>query len=260
MTRLFVPPMTRVDSTYRGKPTHRYVDGRGDDIPGVTSIIDQGIPKPALINWASKVTAEYAVDHWNDLAELPTSARLEELKGARWKTSREAMAKGTAVHALAELVVHGEPVDVPAELEGYVQAYIQFLDDFEAEPVAVEIAVVNYSIGYAGTLDVILEIDGARWLVDVKTGKAIYGEAALQVAAYANAEAYVGADGIERPMIPVDRLGAIHVRADGYTFHPLPDDPSVFLNFRYAAAVSRLVKALPTYVGAPLEAPAREAS
>lgn len=255
----FVPPLRRIDSTYRGKPTHRYEDGRGMKIPGVTTLLNDGIPKPQLINWAASTTAEYALDHWDELSDKPVGVRLKELVGARFEISREAMRKGTDVHALAELLVHGTEIEVPEPLAGHVESYVAFLNEWNPEPVIVEAAVVNYSVGYAGTLDLVVDMAGERWLLDIKTGKRVYGETALQLAAYANAESYVVAEGLEAPMPSVDRLGVIHVTDSGYELRAVPHDELIFRQFRYAAAVARATKDLDTYIGAPLSPPRSEA-
>jgi hypothetical protein len=53
---------------------HSYlVDGQ--KLPGVTTILNT-LPKNALVEWAGKTTANYAVDYWAELAELTPSKRL----------------------------------------------------------------------------------------------------------------------------------------------------------------------------------------
>ena len=59
----------------RGKG-HSYVDtDTGEKIPGVTTYIGDGVPKPALVNWAGNSTAEYAVDHWDELSYVESYVR-----------------------------------------------------------------------------------------------------------------------------------------------------------------------------------------
>lgn len=254
----FEPPITRVDSTYRGKPTHHYRDANGNRIPGVTTLLNDGLPKPQLITWAAETTASYALDHWDELADKPIAERLKELTGARFSVQKAAMEKGTEVHAIAELLVHGQAVEVPERIAAHVDNYVRFLNDWEPEPVLVERPVVNYSIGYAGTLDLVADMAGQRWLLDIKTGKRVYGETALQLAAYAFAERYVESPGVELPMPSVDRIGVIHVTDSDYELRALPTDELVFRQFRYVAAVARVMRDLDTYVGPPLSPPILE--
>jgi hypothetical protein len=252
----FTPPMRRVDRVYRGRPSHHYEDATGRHIPGVTTLIDKGIPKPALIRWGMNTTAEYAVNNWADLDALPVADRLKELKGAAYADRDRAAKRGSEIHGLAERLAHGEAVETPPEIAGHVDAYVAFLDEHEPEGVLAEVAVVNYTIGYAGTLDLIADMQGQRWLLDIKsTRSGVYGETALQLAGYRYAEKYVDAEGVEQDMPEVDRCGVVWVRADGYDLVPVEADPAVFLEFRYAMRIARWVDETSKHViGKPLTA------
>ena len=79
-----------------------------------------------------------------------------------------------------------------------------------------------------------------RGLLDIKTTRSgIYGETALQIAAYRNAEFYLDADGEEQPMPAVDACGAIWVRADGYDLIPVDASPTTFRTFLYVQQVAK---------------------
>jgi hypothetical protein len=241
----FVPPIRRVE-TAKG---HYYKDGNGTRIPGVTTMLGEGVPKPALINWAANATAEYAVDNWDALTDLQPSARLKELQGARYAASDKAKRRGTEVHGYAERLVKGEQVTgIPDELRGHTEAYTRFLDKFDVDPILVEATIVNYRHGYAGRLDLVAELtdnDGQRriLLLDAKTNeRGIYGETALQLAAYRYAEFYVDADGKEQPMIPVAGCGAILISSDDAQLIPCTAGPEQFKSFRIAAAMRDIVK------------------
>ncbi|MBQ1163885.1 hypothetical protein KBZ21_38450, partial [Streptomyces sp. A73] len=71
---------------------------------------------------------------------------------------------------------------------------------------------------YSGTPDVIGDVpDGRRLICDYKSGRSgIWGETALQLAAYARAEFYLDEHGIEQPIPHVDGGLAVWLRADGY--------------------------------------------
>lgn len=252
----YIEPVRRVDSTTRfGKPTHHYVDGNNQRIPGVTTILSDGMPKPALVGWGIKSVAEYAVDHWTELDGKAPSERLSTLKGSPYADRDRAARRGTEVHALAEQLVHGQEVDVPEELAGHVDAYVRFLNDWEPAPVVTETTVYHLAYGYAGSLDLIADFaDGKRRLVDVKTTRSgVYGETAYQLAAYRFAEKYLDADGQAQPMLEVDECAVIHVRADGYSLIPVRTDEQVLREFRHIGRVARAAADCRSYVGAPLE-------
>lgn len=257
----FTAPIRRREGKSFGRATHWYVDANGLKVPGVTTILKDGIPKPALVGWGIKSVAEYALDHWDDLAGLAPSERLKTLKGAPYADRDAAAQRGTEVHALAERLVRGEEIDVPDELAGHVESYVRFLDDWDPQPVLVERTVVNYAIGYAGTLDLVADLGGRRLLLDVKTNRSgVYGDVAFQLAAYRYAEHYVAEDGTEPVMPEVDGAGVIHVRADGYDLVPVEAGPRQFTEFRHIARVARAVEASRGYVGEALTPPTTEAS
>lgn len=244
----------RIDSTYRGKPTHHYkIDGQKAD--GVTTLLGDGLPKPALLPWGIKSVAEYAADHLDRLVEMQPMGRealVAALKQAPYTERDTAAKRGTEVHLLAELLAQGEEVTVPPELAGHVESCVRFLDDWKIKPVVVEAVVASRRWNYCGTLDIVADLpDGSRSLIDYKTSRSgIFGETALQLAAYAHAEVYL--DGEEEK--PVSDLGitcahAVWIRADGYTVYPVDISEQTFKTFCHVAYVARQAKTLKALIG-----------
>ena len=255
--------MTRFTAPMRRKETakgHYYVDANNHRIPGVTTILGDGVPKPALINWAANATAEWAVDHFDELLEMTPAARLKKLSGARYETTDKAKKRGTEVHGYGERLIKGEKVTaIPDELRGHVEAYARFLDKFEVDPILIETPVVNYKIGYAGTLDLVAEITDSKGerrilLLDLKTNeKGIFGETALQLAAYRYAEKYIDAVGAEHDMPEVEGCGAILISSDNAQLIPTTSGPEQFKSFRIAAAMRDIVNNSRDLVGAAVQ-------
>jgi hypothetical protein len=211
---------------------------------GATTILGNTLAKKALVEWAGKTTAAYAVDHWAELTDMSLSKRLEKLNKARYEDRDAAANRGTDVHALAEQLVNGRQVDVPEPLAGHVESYVDFLNTWEPDPVLVESVVANRKVWYCGTLDLVADLAGTRWLLDVKTSRSgIFGETALQLAAYGYAEVYLDDQGDEQPMadLGIERYGAIHVRADGWDLYPLVVDDEVWSTFRHLAWIDRIL-------------------
>lgn len=250
----FTAPIRRVE-TARG---HYYKDAAGQRVPGVTTIIGDGVPKPALINWAANATAEAAVDHWDELSQLAPAARLKKLQGARYEVKDTAARRGTEVHAAAEKLLAGEAVQVPDEIAGHVEAYARFLDEFKVEPVHVEFSCVSYRWGYAGTADLCAWVqlpDRGRslLLMDLKTTRSgIFGETALQLAAYRYADKWAGADGVEIDPPTVDYCAGIHVRTDGYDLVPVEAGDQEFKDFLYAMRVGGFCARSRDLIGSPI--------
>lgn len=249
----YMPPIRRVD-TAKG---HYYKDAAGSRVPGVTTIIGDGIPKPALINWAANATAEAAIDQWDQLAALGPAARLKRLQGARYEAKDTAARRGTEVHTAAEKLLAGETVQVPEDIAGHVEAYARFLDEFHVEPVHVEFSCISYKWGYAGTADlcawvVLPERGRTLLLMDLKTTRSgIFGETALQLAGYRYADVWV-VDGEEREPDKVAHCAGIHVRGDGYDLVPVEAGDVEFKDFLYAARIRQFTARSRDLVGPPI--------
>lgn len=211
----------------------------GQKVDGVTTVISNGIPKPALINWAAREVATYAADNLEAIATLDRAARIDLLKGSHYRERDAAARRGTEVHGLAEKLINGEEITVPEELSGHVDSYMRFLDEWNPTPILVEAVVGHRTHKWMGTFDLFAEMGGVPWLLDIKTTRSgIYGETALQLAAYRHAEFYLDAADNEQPMPWADRVGAIWVRADGYDIVPVEADEKVYRAFRYAQQIA----------------------
>lgn len=256
---------------------HYYVDQEtGERVPGVTTILDSGLPKKALINWAATATAEYAVDHWDELAELGPSARLKKLNGGRYAAKDEAANRGTQVHKMGERLMAGESVVVPDPIRAYVDSYVRFLDEFQLRVRHIEALVYSETHRYVGTFDIFGDIalpdmpeydhlprdsDGfvCDCLIDAKTNRSgIFGETALQLAGYRFAE-FMQPDpddpdtAFEMP--PVAWTGAVWIRPDGYSLIPVTAGEEQHRAFLYAQQVGIFDQGARDLIGDRIEPP-----
>lgn len=228
---------------------HRYwLDGK--TVPGVTTIIGKGLPKPALPYWAARTVAEYVADDPARIARLladnDKASAVAALKQVPWTARDVAAVRGTEVHALAEQVVKGETVEVPVHLARHVKGYVQLIDELDLEPVAVESPVASRTHRYAGTADLFATVHGEPWLLDLKTSSGVYGDYALQLAAYAHAD-FMG--DLENPeyetAVPeAHRYGVIHVTEDGATLHEYTDTEGAWDAFLKVKAVADITKTI----------------
>lgn len=228
----------------------------GAKVPGVTTILKM-TPKPALIEWAGRVTAEYAVDYWDELAGLKPSERLRRLNRARFEDRDTAARRGTEVHRLAEQLVAGRQVTVPDPLADHVRSYIAWLDAWGIDPIGIELVVANRTIGYCGTVDLICDMSGATVLAEIKTSRSgVFSESALQACAYQRAEVYVlPGDETEHPMSDwgIDQCVAVHVRSDGYDVRPLDTGPAVWSYYQHLVALHAADEDKAGWVGEAIE-------
>lgn len=197
-------------------------------IPGVTSIIGV-LDKPALVTWAARTVARHAVDNWDRLAGMPLLDRYTELERAQYAKNKEAAVRGKRIHALGEKIMRGETVSTDdASLRQAAQVYANLLDEWDLQPIGIEMSCVNYAYQYAGTADGVFYSPRLGTVIaDIKTGKKAYSEVALQLAAYRYCDEYLieierrgprggklPSDWEARPMPEVDGAVVIHIERE----------------------------------------------
>ena len=171
-------------------------------VPSITNVIG-GLDKPALPRWAAKMVAETASRKRHALPEMEEAEAVDLLKGSPWSKSKRAADRGTDIHAYLEARLWGrDPEPLSEEAAEYVAAAEAWLHTWQPEPLLTETTV--FGVGYAGTGDLWARIGGVETIVDFKTGKALYDDSALQIAAlWGASEAMV--DGELRLAPPVTR-------------------------------------------------------
>lgn len=149
--------------------------------PSVTQILSI-LDKPALRYWFGRqVYLAMAID--------PTLSEQEAL-AAPYRTSETAKARGTAVHDVVEAWENTDRVvGQEGPFAGYAKAFQSWVDHNNVTLVEHERTVVSKKYGYAGTLDLLVKINGFTkpTLIDIKTGKDLYPEVHLQMSAYGKA-------------------------------------------------------------------------
>lgn len=239
----------------------------------VTTILNQGSPKEALIHWAGNLVAETALEYLPALvAASRTPARRQDaydwLRRAHTRKKDERADIGSAVHALIEARILGQPVpaDLAAnsEMAPYVRHFEAFVADWQVEFTASEMVVANYAEQYAGTLDyrVTSPLLAAQLgcppdveiMGDTKTGgeldertydgdvKGIYPTVGVQMAAYRAAEYGWLRDGTKVALEPAHDVGiALHLRPEGYRVYPARCGDDAFDAFKAIRAVAEFM-------------------
>lgn len=248
--------------TYLWPPT-------GERFTSVTTILSAGVPKPALLNWAPKMVAEFVAKEYARLEPLLKSGNdfdqieaISTMKNAPWRDRDAAANKGTQVHDFAEqITLYPERQhDIPPALKGHVDSFKRFLDEWQPDYEATEMTVYNRTDHYAGTLDAIAHLPGlGLCLIDYKTNRSgIFGDIALQLAAYRHAEFIGLPDDTEVPMYPVDNCIGLHIGPDGYKVIPVDTGPDIFAYFLHALEMAKWAEDVSKNVlGAPRKAPKR---
>ena len=210
----------------KGKGRH-YRTPDGTLVPSVTNILGV-LSKPALVPWAAKVVAEQAVAMRESLLKLEEQEAIDILKNSYRRSSSRAAGRGTTIHAYLEARLAGiDPPEISGEAARFRGAADRFLAEWTPKPLHLELTV--FGEGYAGTGDLWAILNnGATAILDYKTSKAIYPEAALQLAALAHAD--LTADGLAAPK--VDEAYVVRIGEDGYEVKQVRDLAGCYETFR----------------------------
>jgi hypothetical protein len=187
----------------------------GTNCPTVTEIL-QMIAKPPLLYWYGQQAALEAYDGSEHLLMERDSA-IRWLANAGNRKKDEAARLGSAIHRYAdELATTGTMPLVHPDAVPFVASLAAWVADHPHLVALSEFVVGHRTLGhfYMGTADQVMDIDGELLLVDLKTGKGIWPEHRLQLAAYRYAD-FMLSDGIETAIPTVDGCAILHVRPEG---------------------------------------------
>ena len=148
-----------------------YKTSDGKRVPGATTITGL-LNKPYLVPWANRLGLEGIDSN---------------------KYTDEAAAVGTLAHAMIQADIQGERLDCdmysPVQVslaENAVLSFLSWKSRYRLEPLICETPLVSDKLRYGGTMDCYCKLDGVPTLLDFKTGKAVYDEYFVQLAAYKN--------------------------------------------------------------------------
>jgi hypothetical protein len=209
-------PMTKAagwpaqgSTAYVSKKSGRhYRSTSGDfpgDLPGVTSVLKVlGLGTEGLIKWSASEERKACLEaagkvygDWNEngLRAMPegfVAAVEADLGPARSHQKQLAKAAdiGTAAHAAISgwLTTGKMSGDLPDASLWAAMSFQDWWNESGLKVVRSEQPVWDIELGYAGTVDVIVEApDGSLGILDVKSSKSVYDTHHLQVAAYMHA-------------------------------------------------------------------------
>jgi len=230
-----------------------YFNGEGP-WPGVTSIV-KVIDAPALTTWKLKEVALGAIRNAERLIEDREGGRTDAAVQYLTTLSTAARDRGSRIHAAIEQILCRQPVQVDPRDEPAVAGARAWLNQQVADHglrlLEVEAYLINATLGYGGTLDLIAELDGEVWLLDWKTSSSVatpagqvYRDHRLQLAAYAGAEFVARVGDPTRYAIPaISRYGIVHVTDGGTRLYEAPVTEADWIAFRACLALHRWSKA-----------------
>jgi len=166
----------------------------GSPLIGVTSVLEI-IAKPSLIQWAANETVKYIRENcsWNqtepgDGMYRVTEEDLNQAKTAHRRKKDDAASKGTDTHSIVENFVvqcleryAGKPF---AAYPDSIKPFAEWAQKNNVTFLAAEKRMYSKNYWFAGTCDLIFEMNWKRYIGDIKTNNAIYWPMFFQTAAY----------------------------------------------------------------------------
>jgi len=169
----------------------RYYTIDGEKYPSVTTILDV-LNKPQLVNWAARLTRDYIKDELfafrraDSLKDLNIDDLLTKSASEHNRVKTAAADRGTDIHRRIASYVGNKYQYIAHDEDPVVTAFRAWQDSAQFVPIASEKLVYSLEHGYAGTTDLIGVVRNGRLaLLDIKTGRGVYPEYKLQLAAYA---------------------------------------------------------------------------
>ena len=157
------------DATQITLPDARYYRRNGKYYPSVTYVLGYYPKGKHFENWLKQVgfSADYIV--------------------------KKAAEEGTQVHELCEAYLNGEelnflddrgrPLHNPDVWQMFLR-FVEFWETFKPTLIETEVHIFSDTLGVAGTCDLIVDINGKLWLLDLKTSNQIQTTYELQTAVY----------------------------------------------------------------------------
>ena len=109
----------------------------------------------------------------------------------KWWGMRKAAEWGTLIHETVEAMLRGENVSPDAKCAVAIETFLRWQSEYPlriSDPINdIETRVWDLEYGYAGTIDIVAEVEGVRGIIDLKTSTAVVKEHFLQTAAYLHA-------------------------------------------------------------------------
>ena len=154
---------------------------------GVTTVLSV-ISKPMLIQWAANMAVDYIKDNWFDKQETLESWEevLKEARTAHRKKKEKAGDWGTAVHLAIEEWIKLKKEEPTLDEKG-LEVFNKFRAWAEEKSVKFlesEKHLWSEKMWTGGIVDLVIEMNGKKYIADIKTSSGIYNEAFFQMAAY----------------------------------------------------------------------------
>lgn len=154
----------------------------GKPLMGVTTILSV-INKPMLLQWSANMAVDYLKNIYSIGLELEEE-NFEEARIAHRIKKEKAGNWGTEVHEAIEHWIAGNEPTIKPDQQIVFDKFREWVKENNVKFLASEKHVWSEKLWTGGICDVVLEMDGKKYIGDFKTSNGIYNEAFFQIAAY----------------------------------------------------------------------------
>ena len=197
--------------------------------------------KPWLTNWIVslhvKAMRQRLIDngHVEDVDAFEDAVR-GDADAKRW----EGAELGTAVHAAIEDVIRDGALPPEHDVSyPYVKQWLAWREEFQPRLSQIEVTLWSRRFGYAGTIDALAHFGDHAVLLDWKSGKRVYADYSLQLAAYARCDEMIlplvdDPDPLTpehwaaEPLPEITGAYVVHLQPDDYSMVPVDISDTVF--------------------------------
>jgi hypothetical protein len=217
-------------------------------VPSITATKDM-VDKPALKHAAAWGCARFVSENLSMLDDLDDDKQRRRLIHDAPFNEWSAKARiGDLVHEAIDVYIKtGGDIqaatlmnaDWPITAKHMWESFLRFVNEYNPEWIDAEFTVWSNTWGFAGTMDWAAKIRGWFVLGDTKTGESVWPETGLQLAAGANADFILRADGTEVPLPRFDRCAVLHVRPRSASLVPMEKIPECWEAFKAARVLKQ---------------------
>lgn len=153
---------------------------------GVTSVLGV-ISKPMLIQWAANMACDYILERVYDVdIDVLVNEVIKEARTAHRKKKEKAGDWGTEVHKAIEEWVKDkkEPTLIQENQQEAFNHFKRWAEDNKVTFLESEKHLWSEKMWTGGIVDLVFEMDGKKYIGDIKTSSGIYNEAFFQMGAY----------------------------------------------------------------------------
>jgi hypothetical protein len=215
------------------------------DYVSVTTVLD--MKEKPIAPWGYRKCGEFVSENLEALNLLKgdPKAIVDLVRGVPFRKSEESSQIGDQIHGLIEAYIHGNGIlsaedqatvdGLKGTPKGMWRHFLGVIERYEPDFKYTEITVFSDKYKYAGTFDWLAKLGPKNnrkiTLGDTKTGKSVYPETGMQLAALFFADYAMGEDGVQFELPKAEKFAVLHTRPQSACMFPIEEIEASFKAF-----------------------------